>query len=273
LPVFLAVIAGGGLAHADEKGACVDAYKEAQVRRNAGALRQAREALLVCSRDACPAIVKSDCVPWLGEVTRGIASIAVDAVGADGKPIDDVTVSADGELLASRLDGRAIDVDPGERVLRFESAGAPPVELRVLLKHGERDHPVRVTFAGTSGPPPSDRLPHEAAADARPIPTSALVFGGVGVLGVAGFALFGLAGNAKKSDLDASGCYPACSPSDVSTGKTDYIVADVSLGVGVVSLALATYLFASRPTLAREAARFDVRAVSGGALVSRTFTW
>jgi hypothetical protein len=274
LPVLLLCTVAASPALADDKSACVAAYKQAQIQRKTGALLHARDQLLICSRDVCPVVVKSDCVPWLGEVTSAIASVVVDAVDQDGNKLDDVAVSSDGQVLATRLDGRAIDIDPGERVLRFESPGAPRVELRVVLLQGERDHRVRVTLAKPAMPPPAPPASSPATQQgSRPVPVSALAFGAVAVLGGAGFTVFGLLGNGERNNLDASGCKPNCSSSDVGTVQRDYIIADASLGVGVVSLALAAYFFVTRPEREVQAASFGVSPTPGGMIVSRSLTW
>ena len=54
----------------------------------------------------------------------------------------------------------------------------------------------------------------------------------------------GLIGAAKYSDLEA--CRPGCAPDDVTTTRTYYAVADVSLAVGVVALGAAAIVFLSR---------------------------
>lgn len=250
-------------AQADEKRACVDAYKQAQIARKAGDYTAAREQLLVCSREACPLVVKQDCVPWLGEITRGIASIIVHAADPAGRPVDGATVSVDGKLVASRLDGRPIDVSPGARTVRIEAEGAPAVERTVTLKEGEKNVGVDVVVAI---PAKTEVAP--VIALHRPVPVGAIALGVVGVLGFGAFATFGLLGNAKKSELEA--CRPGCNPDDVSVVKTYYIAADVAVGVGSAALAGALIWFLLRPSVPDDAppATAAVAPVPGGALVS-----
>jgi len=47
-------------------------HDAAQQQRSAGKLRQARASLHICSREVCPAIVKSDCTQWLSEVEASV---------------------------------------------------------------------------------------------------------------------------------------------------------------------------------------------------------
>ena len=47
--------------------------------------------------------------------------------------VTEVRVYLDGALVATQLDGKAIELDPGGHVLRFEHGGLPSVEERVLV--------------------------------------------------------------------------------------------------------------------------------------------
>jgi hypothetical protein len=239
----------------------VAAYREAQLQRKAGAYRRARESLLVCATETCPAIVKNDCVPWLGEVSRALASIIVDAVDQTG-PLTAVRVEADGELLTGTLEG-PIELDPGSHDLRFSVQGSPAVERHLELRAGERGRHVRVVLTRPVAAPP--------AAVARPIPPSVIATTGVAALGGVGFAVFGLLGNGQKSDLDA--CKPNCSSSAVGSVERDYVIADVSLGVGLIALGASAYFFLTRPEKAPTQAGFDIEGVPGGAVLTRSFTW
>jgi hypothetical protein len=68
--------------------------------------------------------------------------------------------------------------------------------------------------------------------------------GALGVAGLAAFGVFGVAGFVEKQHL-LDRCAPTCADSDVAKVRFDYITADASLGVGVVSLGVAAYLLLS----------------------------
>jgi hypothetical protein len=87
------------------------------------------------------------------------------------------------------------------------------------------------------------------------------VFGGVAVLGLAGFAVFGTRGRSAESRLQTT-CSPHCSEDQISSVRTQYAVADVSLGVGLASLGLAAYfaLRSSPEQRAPQTSSFDVQA-------------
>jgi hypothetical protein len=60
---------------------------------------------------------------------------------------------------------------------------------------------------------------------------SVLAAGLVSGVGAVGFAYFGT--SARSADVDLDRCTPNCDPSTVATIKRDYLLANVSLGVGV----------------------------------------
>jgi hypothetical protein len=67
---------------------------------------------------------------------------------------------------------------------------------------------------------------------------------GAGLLGVAGFVALGTSGLSAEHRLRGS-CAPECTDSQVSSVRLRYALADISLGLGVVSAAIGSYLFFS----------------------------
>ncbi len=258
-----------GLAHADDKAACVASSEEAQQLRSEGKLIAAREKLLACAREACPAIVRKDCSEWLVEVDRSVPSVVPSAKDAAGHDVVAAQVLVDGKKVASSLDGRAVAVDPGAHVLRFDAANGQSIEERVIVREGERNRPIIVLL----GPAPnatSVRGADGGAKGHRGVPVASIVLAGVGVAALASFAFFGVTGKSDVSDLRAV-CAPNCTDSVVGSARTKLIVADVSLGVGVVSLAVAAVLFftgretdASAASGALHRVRVGVGPMSGG---------
>ena len=250
--------------------ACIEAHEQAQIHRKNGALLLARERLMTCSRDACPDIARVDCGRWLGEIRQEIPSVVLGARNPDGTDAVDVSVRLDGSPLTNRLDGAAVEMDPGVHVLRLEAAGALPKEQRFVLRVGERNRSIMVAL---------EALPKSAPApvpEASSLSPAAYVLAGVGVLGLAGFGYFGLTGLSKESDLEA--CKPNCATDDVDAVRTRYLAADISLAVGLVGLGGASYLYFTRsgdPPNADGGATVAVRVVGGsqgaGAAVTGTF--
>ena len=219
--------ARGALAQNPGRDACFDAYEQAQRTRLESRLRASREQLLICVRDACPASLRADCLRWLDEVDKSLPTVVLVARGPNGD-VANVRVLVDGEPLTDRLGGASIPMDPGTHVFRFVDATGKAVERNVVVREGERNQRVVATFEGNEGAPD------------RAIPASAYVLGGVGVLGATGFAVFGLRGLAGKSDLDA--CKGHCASDEVDAVRRDFVIADVSLGIGILALGAAAYV-------------------------------
>jgi hypothetical protein len=265
------------VSRADDVQACIEAHEHAQVARKEGKLLDARQSLLTCVRDTCPTILQKECAPWLTEVNSSIPTISVIARRADGTELYEVRVLVDGRQVASTLDGRAIEVDPGPHVLRFETDGLPPVEQETVFREGIKNHEVMVVFESTSsGPPaPLEPTPDVDRDTIRPVPTMVYVLGGVGIAGLATSVYFEARGLSKRSDLDAQGCKPFCSTSDVDAAKRDILIGDIALGAGLVSLGAATYFYLSRPSVPTSTASvqpsLDLRKHTAMAFVQGSF--
>jgi hypothetical protein len=72
---------------------------------------------------------------------------------------------------------------------------------------------------------------------------AAYVLGGVGVVALGSFAAFALSGKSAESAMD--GCKPACTQAQADKMRLRYLLADVSLGVGVAALGVGGYLYFS----------------------------
>jgi hypothetical protein len=231
---------------ADETGACVAAYERSQVLRRDHKLGRAREELRVCARAACPALVRNDCVNWLDQVQTAFPSLAIRAV-KDGNDVAKVRVTQDNEVVATRLDGTSLEVEPGEHGFRFETDGAAPVTMTVVVREGEKDRVVPVAFVSphhrAAG---SEAAPGDAGPSSRPIPVGVFVLGGVGVAGIATFAALGSIGKSDENSLRTS-CSPNCSPGAIDKVRTEYVAADVGLGVGAAALVAAGVWYMLRP--------------------------
>lgn len=222
-----------------DKALCADTYRNAQIQRKSGALKRARESLLVCVSDRCPAVLQPDCTRWLTEVEAALPSIAFAAKGTDGNDVTTVRVTMDGQLLTDAIDGKSIPVDPGSHTLRFEHEGEDPIEQTIIVREGEKARVVTVSWAKSPGAGPSE------APGSRPRsgpPTTAWVLGGVGAGALATFGVLALHGMSRRSDLEKE-CFGSCRQEQVDSIKTELTIADVALGVGVVSLGVSAVLF------------------------------
>lgn len=280
--VAVALLSVAGPALADVKEDCVKAYEASQEQRSAGKLRAARESLVTCSQSACSAFIKKDCTKWLSEVESSIPTVVFGAK-AGNKDLSDVTVSLGDQVLAQSLDGKAIPMDPGTHTFVFESDKHGTKEVKFVVKEGKKAQNIEAVFeaagaeggAAAGGDDGGDATADSGGAkvsteDLKGSNTVAFVLLGVGAVGLGGFAYFGVTG---KRDEDALACaeFKTCTDDDLDPIKQKYLLADISLGVGLVSLGVGTYLLLSsggkkEASPAQEARRwrFDVAPGRGG---------
>jgi len=241
----------------ETKRQCIASAENAQNLRMSNKPLAARAALRECVRDACPRAVRSRCAKWLEENEAAIPTVVLNARDASGADVVDVEVSVDGKPFARALDGGALPLEPGEHAFEYARAGKGPiVRTRVLLGTGEKNRLVSVTLADASAPAAvtlatESSVTPEPSRSSHPSRTLAWVFAGVSVVAAGSFAYFGITGQSELRDLRAQ-CAGHCSQSTAQPTWNKLIAADVSLGVGVVSAALATYFFLRTPTEAGE---------------------
>jgi hypothetical protein len=281
-PAILALALGltAGEARAgDEKDICVRAVERAQLVRLDGKLREAREGFVTCARAVCPEAIRQDCTRWVTEVDASLPSVVFDAVWADGRDVTRMTVLLDGEVLAGAERGRAVSLDPGAHTFRFEVAGAAPVEMRNVIREGEKNRILRAMFSPTAsleattpaGPAPApvlapapapttpstaapsglwQPLSHDAAGPMPtkkgPIPLGAFILGGIALAGFGGFAYLGLSGTGRLDSMRSS-CGHACNPSDVTSARDQILVGDILAYVGLAAAGAAVFLTLARP--------------------------
>lgn len=277
---FAAATSVASGARADEKQQCLTASDQGQSLRDEGKYRRAREAFATCARPVCPAIVQHDCVKWLADLEATSPSVVINAKDDKGNDLMAVKVTVDGAPLASTLDGRPVLVDPGEHTFRYETDGFPPVEEHVVIHAGEKSRVLTVQFGtpaapqtgggaapAASAPAGGGEAPSAAAGGGPPL--SAWVFAGVAVVSFGMEAYFGLSGLSDRSNLENT-CGPShsCQSSDVDSVRTKFTVADIALGVGIVSAGLSAYFFLSHhgsdASAAAQSAHVDFAPMPGG---------
>lgn len=139
---------------AQDKATCNAAYERADLLvhgPDADKLIEARESLRTCAGTACQAWMIKDCTQWLSDLERRVPSVVLLAKDARGRDVTAVTVSVDKQVLTKRLDGRAIELDPGERTFVFEGPHGQRIERRALVREGAKDQVVQVTFDDSRG--------------------------------------------------------------------------------------------------------------------------
>jgi hypothetical protein len=285
------------LARADNP-VCSAAYTHALERVQEAHLKEARELFAQCARATCSELTRRECAARHAQLDADIPSVVPLVTDDEGEPHILVEVRVDGVLATSRLDGRALSVDPGKHELSFSTDDGVFATRRLMVVQGERNRPIHValhaadeaglkrardlvpagsrrTEARGTGAPPSGTSPGEseekkapeedaepaasrklglALDDAPDVTTkhataregsspAAYVFGALGLVGVGGFGFLTYWGRADNNML--STCSPTCTDGSVRHVRELYWAADASLGVGIASLAISTWLFAS----------------------------
>jgi hypothetical protein len=228
-------------AEGPSKRQCLEAYTEGQAAQHDGRLLRAREQLLICSRAPCPGALQNDCMHWLQEVNQAMPSVILAAKGADGSDLSEVTVYLDDALLTEQLDGRATELEPGRHTLRFQRAGAPPIEQAIVVREAEKRRIVEVRFvegvapaSPPAAPPPSIEAPAVKQSGASGTRAPIYVSSGIGAVSLAAWGVFSVWGIIARAHLES--CKPGCDVSAVTAVNREFWVADISLGVAAVAL-------------------------------------
>jgi hypothetical protein len=246
-------------APADDKEVCFKAVDEGQHQRTARKIVAARDQFIQCARSVCPALVRKDCAQWLSEVQVTLPSVVFGARDAHGNDVLNVRVSVDGNLVADKLDGTSVAVDPGPHVFHFEWEGHGAVDQQTVIREGEKSRLLTVSFSG-------------GASGARPIPVGFWIFSALGLVGGAGFVGFAVSAEGDINHLRQT-CAPACVPTDLDIIRSKIIVANVSLGVGIASVGVAAaWLLLTRGPEGKTTA-LHVEPTPGGGKASLAFTF
>jgi len=263
--IGLAVLGLAADARAEDptKEQCISANEDAQTLRQKGHLQAARTQLLVCVRTSCPTAVRDDCAQRLNDIENAVPTIVFTAKGAGDVDLSDVKVTMDGVAVATRLDGAALTVEPGEHSFEFTAAGYPPVLKTLVLREGVKRRQEQIVFAAIVAPV-EQTAPTPVAPVFAPAPPAspsesgdgrrilAYVLGGAGVVGLGLGTVFALK---AKSTYDDSGAHcprgPAsCDADGVSGGKdanAQATVSTIAFLAGGALLASGVVLFVTAP--------------------------
>jgi hypothetical protein len=243
-------------ASAQQRSECLAAHADAQMLRKQGQLLAAHERLMVCAQAGCPALVANDCATWMNEVEASLSSVVFAVSDEAGQDVVETRVLANDKVISERADGRAIQIDPGTYTFRFEAPPRAAVEETVSIRQGEKNRIVRIQFGplvptapekpGQMSLPEFTQTPeHPRAGKSGGIPPGTWVLGGVAIAGAAAFTTFALLGHDKYEDAKKCRANSRCDDLDelIDSGKRDYVVADIALGVAVASAGAAIIVF------------------------------
>jgi hypothetical protein len=175
----------------------------------------------------------AECLRFLDRVEAATPSIVVRV-----RPEIDVPVRFALDDDAERdLDGRAVILDPGTHWLRLSAIGYAVREQRFLVTEGESLKTIEVSLEPLPREPRGEEKANRPV-NAAPSPTPSVVpwvvTAAVASAGAAGFAYWGLQARSGETALER--CSPGCSRTQVADVKQDYLLSNVSLGVGMTGL-------------------------------------
>jgi hypothetical protein len=237
--VAIALIAQPALGADTDDRACFDAAAAGQKLERQTKLIEARAAYVACAQKRCPVEVVAHCTEWLVSVSEAIPSVLLVGRDSRGRDVVDAQTMIDGVVIPDAFSGNAISLDPGLHRLRFSRQSSTPVDLTLVARIHEKERRVNVEFTSES----------------VPVPLAAWLLGGVGLVGGGVFVGFGSYGLSQRG---AYGCGVACSPDEYASVRRDFVTADVGLGVGILALGGAAWLFFSRPRHAASTASASV---------------
>lgn len=251
-------------ARASDPVVCARNYEEAQRLRKAKQLLSATDALIACAQPDCPPAVVRDCARWLNEVRAETPSVVFAARDESGRDLQDLTVHHGERQIASRIDGAAVHLDPGPHELRFRASDGRSVTISVVIRQGEKNRLIDVVLPRPAGdraakpaePSRSPRLPSRAepqGPSSEPVDPLPIALAGAGVVALGSFAYFGWTARSNVNEMNDR-CAPRCSEYEIDSARTRALVADISLGVGVLALTGAAALTWVWPASPRPAA-------------------
>jgi hypothetical protein len=142
------------------------------------------------------------------------------------------------DIGGAEIARRTVSVAIGQTVpVSLDVVPAPPAKASADVSDDEMP-------SSAASPPPPEVPPPRPSDPTRWRPL-AYFAGGIGVLGVASFVVFGVMSNTTYHDLENT-CPRGCPPSkhgEIDNGMTEQTVANVSLAVGAVGLAAGATIF------------------------------
>ena len=256
------LLLAGTSARADD-AECNPAYEQADLlRKQPDKLIEAREKLRVCSRSSCKAWMVKDCTKWLEESESKVASIILVATRENGSEMLDASVTMDGKPFAAHLDGKALEIAPGEHTFVFTFTDGKRAARTATIKEGQKGQTISVTLGNAKPEPePAKPTPAPAPASSPRINRSdapersneldlrivGLGVAGLGLAGVVVGTIFGFSAMSSKDDAACVGNKCDAEPlADARSAATFSTIGFVAGGV-LIAGGAALFLFAPQP--------------------------
>jgi hypothetical protein len=174
----------------------------------------------------------------------GFVSLTID------NPSDGTRVTVRGEEIRRAAWTEPAPVLSGTTAIVVATPGHADVTRSVTLTAGQTTALTIDAQSGETEAPaiatPVEPPPAPKPSSGAPLRTWAYVAGGVGVAGIATFALFGTMAHSDYNDLQTAcgaGPCPSSKADEIASGKSKQTIANVGLAVGIVGVAAGSTLF------------------------------
>ena len=261
------------------KEACVDAHSRGQDAKEQGKLTLARKLFLSCAQSSCPTAVQSDCARFADDLSSLQPTVNFVARDGNGNDLPNTSIYVDGQLVATVIDGKPVEIDPGSHSVKFTNAGRDEM-VTVVIGQGEKGRVVQARFAATGGAAlvgadkPSTR--HRSATPVHPTGATVLAIGGgVLMLGGGAIAFYGKSQVPSQCSLSTHEC--AAPPGDpvfakAADGARTMDIGIALAGVGVAALAGGlVWYFAGAKTTEAPPVQAWLGSTGGGVALSGRF--
>ena len=229
---------------------CAVTYKRALKLERDGRLLEAQAELQACAKSVCGSVVQRQCRIRYEQLQADTPSIVPSVSDARGAPVVDVEVSMDGVLLAARIDGRAVSIDPGLHEFVFQKNKEVVATEKLVILEGQRNHPIAVKLKPAEEPPPLSAAQPAAPPEPK-VPPAALseppaaepkrlslagpyTLLGTGLLALGGYGVLTYWG--RKDNDRLAQCTPNCLQASVDHVHDLYLYGNISLSVGIVAI-------------------------------------
>jgi hypothetical protein len=249
LVAFTALTSSAPFAQADEVEECAAAAEKGQELRDQSKLVEARESLVRCAQSSCPKLIRGDCEKWLPEIEARIPTIVLQVVDDAGGDLASVKVERNGGPWLDKVDGSAVQVNPGAIKLKLTADGYDPVEKEVVVAEGQRGRIIEIKMVktgsgATPGTPGTETPPPGEAGGSGPGPLPWIAMG-VGVAGLGTFAITQILASGEVSDVeDGCGATKSCGDAELDPIRTKLTISAIGLGVGIAGVGASIAMFA-----------------------------
>jgi hypothetical protein len=220
----------------------VQSHEQAQLLRLDGKLLESRAALQSCADDACPEVLRRDCIQWQAELSREVPTVVFEAITDEGVAAG-VRVSVGGKPITHRLAGKTVELDPGRYVFRFVLPDGSVRDVESMVRQGERKLLIRADFRSPTPPatsqsallmPQSAEVSPDQDSERRRVPTISYALGGLALVSAGVAVGFGLSTRTKERNA-LGGCAPDCTRARVDEIRRSAMVTDIALGVSLAA--------------------------------------